>query len=68
MQEKEKEMAKKPNKVRGFKKIASKISKRQGVSIEGANAILAWRTRNASPSAKKKNPRLKRVLGSQKKK
>lgn len=45
----------------GFKAEAAKIAKKQGVSKERANAILASSTRNASAKAKRKNPNLKRV-------
>ena len=45
----------------GFKKVASHIEKEEGVSKEQADAILASRTRKASPAAKKKNPMLKKV-------
>ncbi len=45
----------------GFKKVAAKIAKQQGVSRERANAILAASSRGASKAAKKKNPRLKKV-------
>lgn len=45
----------------GFKSVASKIAKKQGISVGSASAILASSTRNASASAKRKNPRLKRV-------
>ena len=54
-------MAKK--KVRGFKKVAAKIARKQGISKKRASAILAASTRRASPAAKRKNPRLKRVKG-----
>ncbi len=47
----------------GFKAVQSKIAG-QGYSKETAGAILASSTRNASASAKKKNPRLSRVKGS----
>jgi hypothetical protein len=47
----------------GFKAVASKISKKEGVSKKAAGAILAKSTRNASKSAKKANPALKRVKG-----
>jgi hypothetical protein len=50
-------MAKHP----GFKAVAKKIEKKEGVSKERADAILASKSRNASPAAKKKNPRLNRV-------
>ena len=45
----------------GFKAVQSKIAKKYG--MKKAGAILAASTRNASASAKKKNPRLKRVKG-----
>lgn len=45
----------------GFKNVASDIARKQGVSKERADAILASQTRKASASAKKKNPRLKKV-------
>ena len=48
-------------KVRGFENNARKIASRQGVPMKRARAILAAGTRRASPAAKKKNPRLKRV-------
>lgn len=47
----------------GFKAVQSMIAKKSGVSPEAAGAILAKRTREASASAKKKNPHLKRVKG-----
>lgn len=46
----------------GFKAVQSKIAK-SGYSKKAAGAILAHATRNASASAKKKNPRLNRVKG-----
>lgn len=45
----------------GFKAVQKEIAKERGVSEERAGAILAARTRKASPAAKRKNPRLKRV-------
>jgi len=51
-------MAKHP----GFKAVQSKIEG-EGYSAKSAGAILASRTRKASPAAKKANPRLKRVRG-----
>lgn len=45
----------------GFKAVANKISKKEGVSKKAAGAILASATRKASASAKSKNPHLKRV-------
>jgi len=46
----------------GFKSVQKKIQK-EGYSKKAAGAILASRTRKASASAKKANPRLKRVKG-----
>ena len=45
----------------GFKAVANKIAKKEGVSKKAAGAILANASRNASAKAKKKNPRLKKV-------
>lgn len=50
----------------GFKAVASKIAQRQGVNQNQANAILAAKSRDASPEAKKNNPRLNRVAYRQK--
>jgi hypothetical protein len=47
----------------GFKKVQQHIASQMGVSEERAGAILAARTRMASPAAKRANPRLKRVRG-----
>lgn len=52
---------KKTKKHPGFKAVQGKIAKKQGISKKRAGAILASRTRKASPTAKRKNPRLKRV-------
>lgn len=52
----------------GFKKVQNQIAKKLGISPKRAGAILAKRTRSASPSAKKANPRLKRVKMPKKKK
>lgn len=46
-----------------FKKVASKIAKKQGISKKRASAILASSTRKASAAAKRKNPNLKKVKG-----
>lgn len=54
-------MATKTKKTRGFKANARKIANKQGVSMKSAQAILASSTRKASASAKRKNPRLKKV-------
>jgi hypothetical protein len=48
----------------GFKAVQSEIAQKEGVSKQAAGAILANSTRNASPAAKKVNPRLNRVKGS----
>jgi len=45
----------------GFKAVAAKIAREPG--IRDAGAVLASRTRAASPAAKRANPRLKRVKG-----
>jgi hypothetical protein len=47
----------------GFKKVASSIARRQGVSAKTAAKELAASTRRASAGAKRRNPRLKRVRG-----
>lgn len=47
----------------GFKAVAKKIAARQNLPAKAAAAILASRTRAASASAKRANPRLKRVKG-----
>lgn len=46
---------------KGFKANQKQIAKRQGISMDKAGAILAAATRKASPAAKKRNPRLKKV-------
>lgn len=46
-----------------FKSVQKKIAKKEGVPMENAGAILANASRNASPAAKRKNPKLKKVLG-----
>lgn len=50
----------------GFKAVASKIASQQNVPIKQADAILAAKSRNASPEAKARNPRLNRVAERQK--
>lgn len=50
-------------KTRGFQANARKIAARQGISLKRAQAILAASTRRASPAAKRRNPRLKKVKG-----
>jgi hypothetical protein len=46
-----------------FKSIQNKIAKKDGVSKKSAGAILASASRKASPAAKRKNPKLKKVKG-----
>lgn len=45
----------------GFKAVASNIASRMGISKKQASAILASKTRKASPAAKRRNPNLKKV-------
>lgn len=45
----------------GFKAVQNQIAKKQNISNKAAASILAASTRNASPQAKKRNPRLKKV-------
>jgi hypothetical protein len=52
----------------GFKKVASSIAKKQGISMERASAIVAAGARKAGKAAIKANPRLKKVSGVVKKK
>lgn len=46
-----------------FKSVQSRISRKEGVNMKSASAILAKSSRNASPAAKRNNPALKRVRG-----
>lgn len=57
-------MASRTTKHPGFKAVQKKIAKKQGVSMKSAGAILAASSRKASATAKKKNPRLRKVKGS----
>jgi hypothetical protein len=52
----------------GFKRVTTKVARKEGISKKRAAAIVASAARNASAKAKKKNPRLKRVKGAKKKK
>ncbi len=45
----------------GFKAVQKQIARKEGVSMKAAGAILASASRNASASAKRKNPNLKKV-------
>lgn len=47
----------------GFKNVAKGIAKKEGIPVKNAGAILASAARNASPAAKKANPRLGKVKG-----
>ena len=47
----------------GFKAVEKKIEAKEGLSHKAAGAILAARSRGASASAHKANPRLNRVKG-----
>ena len=48
-----------------FKAVQAKIAGKEGISSKSAGAILASSSRKASPAAKKKNPKLLKVKGSQ---
>ena len=52
---------KKSEKHPGFKNVQKKIADKQGISKDKAGAILAHSSRHASKTAKKANPRLKKV-------
>lgn len=45
----------------GFKKVAKHIAAKEHITLKRANAILASSSRSASPKAKRKNPRLRKV-------
>ena len=46
-----------------FKSEQKKISKKQGIPMKNAGAILAAGARKASTAAKRKNPKLRKVRG-----
>jgi len=46
-----------------FKSVQKGIAAKEGIPMKNAGAILANASRNASPAAKKKNPKLNRVKG-----
>lgn len=46
-----------------FQAVQAKIAAKEGVSKERAGAILASSSRNASPAAKRANPKLLKVKG-----
>ncbi len=45
----------------GFQAVQQQIAKEEGVSKKAAGAILAKKTRESSPAARRANPRLNRV-------
>lgn len=45
----------------GFKKVAERIARKEHLPLDRARAILASASRKASASAKRKNPRLRKV-------
>ena len=47
----------------GFKSVQRSIARKEGVSMKAAGAILASASRNASASAKRANPKLRKVRG-----
>jgi hypothetical protein len=47
----------------GFAAVQKSIAAKEGIPSKNAGAILASASRNASASAKKKNPMLKKVKG-----
>lgn len=47
--------------LRGFANNAAAISKKEGLPMANARAILASASRGASPAAKRANPNLRRV-------
>lgn len=46
---------------RSFKAVAKAVSRKEGIPLKNANAIIASSARKASASAVRKNPRLLRV-------
>jgi hypothetical protein len=50
----------------GFKKVQGEIAAKEGISEDRAGAILAAKSREASPEAKRHNPRLGMVKGKKK--
>ena len=47
----------------GFKSVQKEIAKKEGIPMKNAGAILAKKTREASPAAKRANPKLRNVKG-----
>lgn len=46
-----------------FRSVQKKISRKEGIPMKNAGAILANASRKASAAAKRKNPALRRVKG-----
>ena len=46
-----------------FKTVQKEIAKKEGIPMKNAGAILAKKTREASPAAKRANTNLKNVKG-----
>lgn len=46
-----------------FLKAQREIARKEHLPMKNAGAILAYASRNASPAAKRKNPKLRRVKG-----
>jgi len=59
----ESKMQKMKEKHPGFKAVAVSISKKQGIPVKNAKAIVAATSRRASEKAKAANPMLKKVMG-----
>jgi len=47
----------------GFPAVQKEIAEKEGIPMKNAGAILASKTRAASPAAKRANPNLKKVKG-----
>ena len=60
-------MKKEMKKGMGFKAAAMSVSKKEGVPMKNAEAIIAVGARKASAKAKMANPNLKKVKGKMKK-
>ena len=48
---------------KGFAAVQKEISKKEGIPMKNAGAILANAGRNASDKAKRANPNLKKISG-----
>ncbi len=47
----------------GFNAAAKSVASKEGLPMDRAKAVIAAGARKASPAAKAKNPKLKKVLG-----